>query len=570
MRSLVRIGRHWKARLAAVTIAFVTAVTTLGVGVTGAAATDAEGTGPQPKGLGLGSKAALAQDTCTENGHTSFVFVGDGPFCVNPWPEGKDNGGATASGVTATEMKVVAYIPNAAMIDAAKSRGGGAPYNQGTRQPATYQEAFADFNAVYQHAIEQSGTWQTWGREPAFEFVTATGPDEASQRADALEVIGKKPFLVIDLADPVSGSPVFSAAVAAKKIIVVSNSTRLENALKQRPYRWSTGDPDAGTYLVASFLGTTLAGKDQKAQWAGDEAMTKKRRSFGAVYPSTGFSVDQLEQQLKKNDVPPLASAVEYDDTDPAKFEEAAPALVTKLKSAGVTSVLLFTDPQMTRPLMAAATKQEYRPEWILGGGFNDFDGFARANDEEQMAHTFGPGLLPPSHEGEASSTGIFQWYWGKDQGNFDQATQGSFSMIYFMLQYAGPTLTAANVEKGMFAMPAHEGAADGTTNFQIGFGKTVGLPYPEYGLIGTDRNLAWWNPDVRGGANAFPVLVGKGKFMYLDGAKRFAYGEFPKQAKFFDEAASVAEIPRSSDFPDGVVPPPNPCEGCPSSGGTG
>lgn len=568
MRSLVRIERHRKTRLAAVTIAFVTAVTTLGVGVTGAAA-DAEGTGPQPKGLGLGSKAALAQDTCTDNGRTSFVYVGDGPFCVNPWPEGKDNGGATAPGVTATEMKVVVYIPNAAMLDAAKARGGGAPYNQGTHQPATYQEVFTDFDRVYQHAIEQSGTWQTWGRKPAFEFVTATGPDEASQRADALEVVGKAPFLVIDLADPVSGSPVFSAAVAAKKIIVVSNSTRLENATKQAPYRWSTGDPDAGTFLAASFLGAALSGK--KAQWAGDSAMTSKTRSFGTVYPATGFDLDEFKEQLRKNKVSALKSAVEYDDTDPTKFEEAAPALVTKLKSAGVTSVIMFTNPAMTNALMAAATKQEYRPEWIItGSGFADFDGFARTNDQDQMAHTFGIGLLPPSHEGASSSTGIFQWYWGEDQGNFDQATQGSFSMIYEMIQYGGPTLTAANVEKGMFSVPAHSGASDGTTDFQYGFGKTVKLPYDEYGLLGSDRNLAWWNPNIRGGANAFPTLVGKGKFMYLDGAKRFAYGQFPKQVKFFDEASSVSEIPRSSDFPGGVEAAPNPCEGCPSSGGTG
>ena len=73
---------------------------------------DRSGTGPQPKGLGLGSAAALAQKSCTQNGRTSFNIVGGGPFCVNPWPDGKDNGGATAPGVTATEVKVVAYIPN--------------------------------------------------------------------------------------------------------------------------------------------------------------------------------------------------------------------------------------------------------------------------------------------------------------------------------------------------------------------------------------------------------------------------------------------------------------------------
>ena len=152
------------------------------------------------------------------------------------------------------------------------------------------------------------------------------------------------------------------------------------------------------------------------------------------------------------------------------------------------------------------------------------------------MKHAFGVGVLPPEYQGTQSSTGVFQWYWGNNQGNYTAALQGSFSFVYLALHYAGPALTAANVEKGLFAVPASGGASDGTTNFQSGFGKTVGMPYNEYALLGTDRNLAWWNADLTGGANAVPALVGKGKFMYLNDAKRYGYGQFPKQEpRFFD-----------------------------------
>ena len=34
------------------------------------------GIGPQPKGLGMGSKAALAQEHCNENGRTSLALAG--------------------------------------------------------------------------------------------------------------------------------------------------------------------------------------------------------------------------------------------------------------------------------------------------------------------------------------------------------------------------------------------------------------------------------------------------------------------------------------------------------------
>jgi hypothetical protein len=557
-------------------------VVIVGLAMTGCSSSDSSGqsdttgqssgdAGP-PDGLGLGSAAALAQSTCNPNGHTSFVNVGAGPFCVNPWPAGSDNGGETAPGVTADEVKVVFYVPTAAMLEGATSAGGRAPSNQGTGQPATYEQVVNDFDEVYQYAIEQSGTYQTWGRKPVYEFVEATGPttgpDEASQRADALEVIAKKPFMVVDAFT--GGMPVFAATVAAEKIVVVSSSTDAENAAKQRPYRWAAGqDSDAAAYLTASFLGSTLSGKE--AQWAGDSAMTSQTRTFGAVHPATGIDIDTFKKLLDENNATALASDVEYDNKDATKYQEAAPTLVSKLKDAGVTSVVLFADPTMTTALMAAATKQDYHPEWIVTGFlFHDFDGYARQNDQEQMAHAFGIGTLPPAYEGSASSTGIFQWYWGTDQGNFDQATQGGMSVIYAAIMYAGPTLTAENIEKGLFSVPGVGGSFDGTTNFQYGFGKTVGLPYDEYALLGTDRNLAWWNPDLSGGANAYPTLVGQGKFEYLNDATRYGYGQFPADAKFFDQASSVSEIPRSSSFAGGQVPADNPCTGCPVNGGTG
>lgn len=523
--------------------------------------------GGAPAGLGLGSVEALAQPTCTPNGRTSFVYVGTGPFCVNPWPAGGDNGGETAPGVTAAEVKIVFYVPSEEMLDSASSVGGAPPANQGTKERATYEQVVHDFDEVYQYAIERSGTFQTWGRKPVYEFVTATGTDEAAQRADALEVIAKEPFMVVDAF--IIGAPVFAATVAAEKVVVVSPSTNAENAAKQRPYRWSGAqDPDAAAYLTASFLGAMLSGKE--ARWAGDSMMTSKPRAFGAVYPGSGLDIETFKRLLDENQASALVSEVEYDNRDPATYPEVAPTLVTKLKSAGVTSVVLFAEPTMTGALMAAATDQDYKPEWIVTGfQFHDFDGFARTNDQQQMAHAFGIGVLPPAYEGSASSTGIFQWYWGKAQGNFDQATQGSMSVIYAAIMYAGPTLTAENIERGLFSVPGAGGSFDDTTNFQYGYGKSVGLPYDEYALLGTDRNLAWWNPDLNGGANAFPTLVGQGKFMYLNDAKRYGYGQFPADAAFFDEASSVSEIPLSSGFAGGL-PADNPCTDCPVNGGTG
>ena len=53
---------------------------------------------------------------------------------------------------------------------------------------------------------------------------------------------------------------------------------------------------------------------------------------------------------------------------------------------------------------------------------------------------------------------------------------------------------------------------------------------------LGTDYNLTWWNPDLSGVSNAVNI-PGKGKHMYVDGAKRYAAGAWPTKpvTGFFD-----------------------------------
>ena len=108
-----------RRRLVAVGVAFAAATASVAIVSTPVGAAQP----PQPKpvlgkapaGVGLGSKAALAQANCDpEHKRTNYATVGGGPFCVNPWPEGKDNGGATAPGVTATSVKVLVFTPTTA------------------------------------------------------------------------------------------------------------------------------------------------------------------------------------------------------------------------------------------------------------------------------------------------------------------------------------------------------------------------------------------------------------------------------------------------------------------------
>ena len=290
--------------------------------------------------------------------------------------------------------------------------------------------------------------------------------------------------------------------------------------------------------------------------------MQSQTRSFGVVYPSTGFEIDVFNTQMKKSAGGAPAESLAFDSSDPTKAPEAVPGFVTRLKSSGVTTVVLFTTAAVTRSLMEAATAQEYQPEWIITGfGYHDFDGYGRANDQAQMAHAFGVGVLPPAYEGQPATSGLFQWYWGTTQGNYAPTGTVAVTPVYQAMHYAGPTLTAKNVQKGMFAAPALGGPAQDTTV----------LP----DRLRTDRAACPTTSTARraptgrccGGTPTSPAAPRRCAPSWARAgsctsttAQRYAYGEFPAKPKFFDESASAVEVPWSTTFPGGVVPPENPC----------
>jgi hypothetical protein len=336
------------------------------------------------------------------------------------------------------------------------------------------------------------------------------------------------------------------------------------------------GDSTAGLYLVANFLGNSLSGR--KAQFAGDETLAAKKRVFGVVYPQGRLDMDLFNAQLKKNGSTPAVATVAYDpDGDPAAIAETAKTLVAQLKSKGVTTVVLFANNTTVASVTKASTENEFNPEWIVTGyQFQDFDGFGRTYDQDQFRHAFGLGVITPRPVAAAGSTlpqGDFDWYWGTNGGTYTATTMSWVGFVYRAMHYAGPKLTPENVKKGFFAVPAVGGASDGTVSYQTGFGRTVGLPYDEYLNLGTDMQLLWWNPDlVSEGTNAIAgTPENKGRFMYLNGGKRYSFGDFPKtEPKFFDESVSLYEFPAGDAYPSGTVPAAMPCAGCPSQGGSG
>jgi hypothetical protein len=533
-----------------------------------ALAQDADGVrrpGAPVKATGVGTKAALNSPNCDPSTGTIKFDRGTSLPCVAPLAAGADNGGATAPGVTADSIKVVVYGKPLDQYTAGDL--AFKPIDLATEGDGTIPEMYQDMAAVFEHAYEM------WGRTVEFEFVYSTGTDEAAQRADAVDVAAKKPFAVL------GGGQVFAREVAARKILVISGGTNLDIE-SQQPYRQSSAT-DLNVPMVALAELVTKVLKGKPAQWAGDGGLQDDDRVFGVVYSSgsSAVEIELFERLLADAGIRPpvtIEFAMPADEAEvSSQAQQQAPTWISKLKDAGVTTVIpLITSYQVTAALTTAATEQDFAPEWLASGvAYDDIDLVGRMMDQEQWSHAFGVAANVPSSakattnaDGTTvdSTASLMTWYWGPDQGTYNIGPLGQLGALYRGIHMAGPDLTAATLRRGTFAIPAAGGALEEQVLSQVtAFGRQLELPFPQY-ATGGDFTLVFWDPDVEGTSNVV-ASEGRGMWRRLDGAKRYLPGTLPKaMPPFFENEGTVTEfttIP-ASDQQDERYP----CDGCPSN----
>ena len=495
---------------------------------------------------GIGTAAALSAPNCDSTTKRIKLYFYAAPPCVKPWQSGADNGGATAQGVTKDAVKVVVTWTTPT------STTKGNVVNQATGQdPASERDAINDANAMLK------SVYQTWGRTVDLQFVETTGEDEASQRADAVKVAAMKPFAVIDFASTYGGGGglVFNTALQGKVPTVnVIPPKALNNPVVLNAAEWT------GKALVGG-----------KAKWAGDTSMQNKTRVFGVVYPSgdTGIDLPVFTKEFARYGGKAAVSAGYDNGLDQSqaanRAQEQAPTIITKLKSAGVTTVVNFGDGVMTTPaLMKAATAQDYHPEWIVTGfGYQDIDVVGRLSDQTQMAHAFGVIWFVPYAAGTQDPfKALFQWYWGTDKGTQSVGALSSLQVLYNGIQLAGPKLTADTYRAGLRKFPPTGGAySNFVSNLEVSYRAPKGQPPPRGSAVG------WYSTDTTGPSQIIGTgAIAPGKYMYLDGGKRYIHGDFPKgEPKLFDKSNSISQL---DSIPAGELPPQYPCTDCPSSGG--
>ena len=280
---------------------------------------------------------------------------------------------------------------------------------------------------------------------------------------------------------------------------------------------------------AAELILKQLAGKP--AEFGGDDVRSTERR-FGLLYVESSANskpqADELIATLAAGGVD-VVETVSY-VLDPTSIQQTASQAIAKLKAAGVTTVLLSTDPIAPRDFTREATAQQYFPEWVLAAvTLTDTTAFARTYDQEQWAHAFGITALAARIIPERSGYyRLYQWYNGEPPPAPDQiGVLAPFPAVFYgVLQDVGPDLTretwADALKDDIETIPA-------ITQPYLTWGGPDLWPYVDYSGI-DDATLIWWDPTATG-----PDEIrrdGTGMWQYADGGARFLPGAWPTESR--------------------------------------
>ena len=431
------------------------------------------------------------------------------PACMAPFTG--DNGGATATGVTADEITIVHY-----------QGPDSDPIINYITSAVKVDETNAQENATIEGFIKYFETYyELYGRKIKYVSYESTGlaNDEVTARADAQRIVEEyKPFAVV-------GGPAltnaFADEMAARETVCISCGGGTAEWFAERdPYLWNLdGSSEQKQVHVVEFIGKQLAGKP--ASHAGD-ALKAETRKFAVVYEASGGAESQRLADLMEARMTEAGAAPDLMlayTLDPGTIQQQASQIVAKMKAAGITTVVMSTDPVAPGDFTREATTQEYEPEWLVAAAtLTDTNAFGRGYDQAQWTHAFGvTSLAVRVNPDVVGSKILYKWFTGQDA----PAPLGApvfmpgFSLLFSALQGTGPTLTPQTLGdfiKTLKTKPA-------LTAAYLTYGDQGIWDATDYNGV-DDATVFWWDatatgPDENG-------REGTGLMKFVDGGKRY------------------------------------------------
>ena len=467
------------------------------------------------------------------------------PACMAPFTG--DNGGATATGVTADEITIVHY-----------QGPDNDPIINYITSAVKVDETNAQENATIEGFIKYFETYyELYGRKIKYVSYESTGlaNDEVTARADAQRIVEEyKPFAVV-------GGPAltnaFADEMAARETVCISCGGGTAEWFAERdPYLWNLdGSSEQKQVHVVEFIGNQLAGKP--ASHAGD-ALKAETRKFAVVYEASGGAESQRLADLMEARMTEAGAAPDLMlayTLDPGTIQQQASQIVAKMKAAGITTVVMSTDPVAPGDFTREATTQEYEPEWLVAAAtLTDTNAFGRGYDQAQWTHAFGvTSLAVRVNPDVVGSKILYKWFTGQDA----PAPLGApvfmpgFSLLFSALQGTGPTLTPQTL--GDFIKTIKTTPA--MTASYLTYGDQGIWDATDYNGV-DDATVFWWDatatgPDENG-------REGTGLMKFVDGGKRYLPGEWPTEDKLFvqDGAVAIYDTAPASETPPSYPSP--------------
>lgn len=425
-----------------------------------------------------------------------------------------DNGGATSPGVTAATIDIGVRrlkIPNIAKL-ARELTGGKVNINE-TQEDVerTYRVLAEYFNRRFQFYGRKLNVKIFDGDGDLLKEALGGGKDLAT--ADATKASRE----VKVFADAFALTEPYSDALTKQKPPVIAMNSLYfsrEWFASHSPYAFSIV-PDCTKVTLAStdFVLKQLRGRP--AEFAGGEQKGKPRK-FALLAPD-----NPIYQQCSKVGVNQMRAAGLNVVEKPYPLDlnfitgTGPGQMVSFLKSEGVTSVILATDPVLPLLMGDKAKSQKYFPEWILtGAGLTDTDYVGQLMTPEQWTHSFGVSYLAKQQPNRASDG--YRAYKEVDPGNTIAELTGQ--ILYYALEHlaigiqmAGPTLTPQTFLEGYKRYQGGTGQA-GTWKF------TEQNPWTP----NVDGRVVWWDPTGISSYNDQPGT-------YADNGQRYPLGQLPQ-----------------------------------------
>ena len=451
------------------------------------------------------------------------------PPCIASWDDATGNGGATAPGVTATEIRVA--LPTAV--------------------ESTWPELkpIVDFFNTRFQMYGRKITIVPVPSQQAELQAQGTFNDPAAQRADAASIVQRKVFATTDFVDPIHYSwslPSFRDVLTRNEVVSLSGGettpygTRAGLA-KNAPYEW-TYYPTADVLMdsVATMTCRQLVGK--QAVHASDESLRTKTRKFAVVIPSDEFlggpmpGLSSLLGILEGCGVedPRVIRYDYYVDRQSAQV-----ASYRELAEDDVTSLIYFPQGAGTnRGPMDNAPRAGFNPEWITIG-WNNYLTTAQLNSPRSATSAaFGVGVWNKMPQLELETWVQAFLAAGGDSSMINSGALYSGRAFYQEMlllasgvQMAGPRLTPESFAAGLQDTRFPNPGAGKAPSYQA----TVGFGPGDVAM--TDDVNAFWLDTRTSGAEvtASKNLNTQKATCYVELGRRFDPDDWPTTDGFYE-----------------------------------